>query len=181
MAWTAPITFVNGVPLTAEMLNASLRDNMNEMATAKALIANSYFVSNGTNNITSRRLILSEAPNEFGTSSTSYVASGLPPGSATVPHSGSILAMWSSVIYKTEAGGIGAGATGNVSCEVTGQVAASDAWAARYAGGSTDIARISSYRLFTGLSGTSARVRMMYSATSGTARFYQRQLICMGF
>lgn len=54
MAWTAPMTFVDGVPLTASQLNTHLRDNMLESATAKASIAGGYFVSTGPNEIVER-------------------------------------------------------------------------------------------------------------------------------
>lgn len=54
MAWTSPMTFVDGVPLTASQLNTHLRDNLLESATAKASTPGGYFVSVGPNEITER-------------------------------------------------------------------------------------------------------------------------------
>lgn len=51
MAWTVPITFVPGTVLTASQLNIHVRDNLNEMAPARASAANSIFVTTGKHQI----------------------------------------------------------------------------------------------------------------------------------
>jgi hypothetical protein len=53
MAYTAPITFVNGVPLTAAQMNA-IQDNIRETAVAKATTAGRHFVATGPNAIAER-------------------------------------------------------------------------------------------------------------------------------
>lgn len=54
MAWTSPITFVSGTTLTATQMNTYLRDNMLELAPAKATTPGGYFVGTGVNSIAER-------------------------------------------------------------------------------------------------------------------------------
>ena len=54
MAWTAPMTAVDGAIFTAAQFNASIRDNFLETAPAKATAANGYFVATGANSIAQR-------------------------------------------------------------------------------------------------------------------------------
>ena len=72
MAWTAPMTFTDGVPLTAAQLNTHLRDNLVETAPAKATTEGGYFVSTGPNSITERLTVSAIVPNLDTTSSTSF-------------------------------------------------------------------------------------------------------------
>lgn len=72
MAWTAPMTFTDGTPLTAAQLNTHLRDNLIETAPAKASREGGYFVTTGPNSITERLAVSAIVPNLDNTSSTSY-------------------------------------------------------------------------------------------------------------
>lgn len=54
MAWNAPMTFVANTPLTADMLNQQLRDNLKETLPGKATRSGSYFVVNNTNSVRER-------------------------------------------------------------------------------------------------------------------------------
>lgn len=54
MAWTAPMTFVDGTPLTAGQLNIFLRDNMNETEAAKATTRGGLMISTDLNEIEER-------------------------------------------------------------------------------------------------------------------------------
>ena len=54
MAWTAPMTFVNGSALTAAQLNTHLRDNLSEQAPSKASTPGGYFTTVSPNLITER-------------------------------------------------------------------------------------------------------------------------------
>ena len=185
MAWTAPLTFLANEVLDASDLNASIRDNMLEMATAKANLAGQYFASSGPNAIEPRMVLQQTAINSTATQSNNFIQQ--PNGPAiNVTHSGSILAMWSARMYRYGSG-IGPTSTANLSCEVTGQVNASLAWASRHPGvgpeivGDTDVARQSGHHLFTGLSPGTDQVRLMYSTSAGSANFAQRVLIVMPF
>ena len=72
MAWTAPMTFTDGVPLTAAQLNTHLRDNLLETAPAKASTPGSLFVTTGPNQISERQFIHALGSQVVSTSSTSY-------------------------------------------------------------------------------------------------------------
>ena len=54
MAWTSPMTFVNGSALTAAQLNTHLRDNLSEQAPSKASTPGGYFTTVSPNLITER-------------------------------------------------------------------------------------------------------------------------------
>lgn len=73
MAWTAPKTFVDGVPLTADDLNIHLRDNLLETEVAKVKIPGSYFVSSDTNAVVERTMEEDLTVGAASTSSTSYI------------------------------------------------------------------------------------------------------------
>lgn len=55
MAWTAPITFYDGDPLTAAQLNTFLMENLNASAPGVASAARQLLVSYGKNQITARQ------------------------------------------------------------------------------------------------------------------------------
>lgn len=74
MAWSAPMTFVDGTALAASQLNVYLRDNMMETEAAKATTFGGLFISNGPNEIVERvggSDFISEAET---TNSTGYVS-----------------------------------------------------------------------------------------------------------
>jgi hypothetical protein len=73
MAWTAPITFISGTTLTASQLNTYLRDNLLELAPAKATTPGSYFCATGTNSIAERTPDTNLITTSQTTTSTSYV------------------------------------------------------------------------------------------------------------
>lgn len=72
MAWTAPKTFVDGVPLTAEDLNVQLRDNLLETEVAKAKTRGSYFVTTDENRLEERVVGNDSVVSSANTQSTSY-------------------------------------------------------------------------------------------------------------
>lgn len=177
MAWVAPYTFVAGV-LTADDLNAMLRDNMNETAPAKARQRNSYFSSTGANALAERRMIQKSANGQINISSSSYVTAADGP-SLTVQHSGSLLAMWSCRMFVSS--GVDRNNPASCSVSLEGQQSGLDRWAARHPGDRADINRVSSYNLFTGLPPGESTVTLVYRVSSGSANFAQRQLIVMPF
>lgn len=54
MAWTTPLTAIANTALTASQWNASVRDNLNETAPAKATTSGGIFVATGANAIAER-------------------------------------------------------------------------------------------------------------------------------
>lgn len=73
MAWTAPKTFVDGVPLTADDLNIQLRGNLLELDVAKSKVAGGYVVSSDTNRLAERTVETNYTVASADTTSTSYV------------------------------------------------------------------------------------------------------------
>lgn len=72
MAWTAPLTAVANATLTAAQWNASVRDNLNETAPAKATTAGRFFVTAGVNSIAERAFEADEVATSQTTTSTSF-------------------------------------------------------------------------------------------------------------
>jgi hypothetical protein len=179
MAWTAPVTFVNGV-LPASQLNQMLRDNMNETAPAKASMIAGYFASSGTNSIAEREVLSTSFYERFGSISTTYSAvAGSTGGGIRIPnvaHSGSLIALWTSRLYVWS--GVALGNAARVSCEVTGKTSASDSWAISTDGDDTNAIRGMGFNYFSGLgASTSDQVRMMFRVGSGQANFSNCELI----
>lgn len=56
MAWTSPMTFVAGQPLTAAQLNTHLRDNLFMTEVAKVSVADHFLVGTGRHSITQRAI-----------------------------------------------------------------------------------------------------------------------------
>src|SRR5215217_4239281 len=73
MAWSTPLTAVDGAILTFGQWNASVRDNLLETAPAKATATGTYFVGTGTNSIAQRTITEANQVNSTTTTSTTYV------------------------------------------------------------------------------------------------------------
>lgn len=76
MAWTAPMTAVASTAFASADFNLYVRDNLNELAPAKANALGSYFVAGGINNVAQRTvgspLVIVTSSSET-TTSTSFV------------------------------------------------------------------------------------------------------------
>jgi hypothetical protein len=72
MAWTAPMTFVSGQPLSAAQLNTHLRDNMFETEVAKVTGASQYLVTTARNKIINRGIGTSRVSTTETTTFTDY-------------------------------------------------------------------------------------------------------------
>lgn len=72
MAWTAPMTAVDGAVFTAAQFNASIRDNLMETAPAKATTAGGYFVADAVNSIVQRVTGSASIDTLQSTTSTSF-------------------------------------------------------------------------------------------------------------
>lgn len=73
MAWSTPLTAVANAALTAAQWNASVRDNLNETAPAKASAAGQLFVSTGVNTIAARTVNADLISTSETSTSTTYV------------------------------------------------------------------------------------------------------------
>lgn len=72
MAWTVPMTFVDGAVLTASQMNTHLRDNLMETMPAKCTQASQYFVGAGANRIIARKAAKNTVNTQETTDSSSY-------------------------------------------------------------------------------------------------------------
>lgn len=84
MAWTAPMTAVDGAVFTAAQFNSSIRDNLLETAPAKATTAGGYFVATGANSIVQRLTGSSSVDASQTTLSTTFTDLGTVGPSVTV-------------------------------------------------------------------------------------------------
>ncbi len=78
MAWTTPMTYTDGVALTAAQMNTYIRDNLNETMVAKATAEGSMFFSTAANTWAERIPKMQRLNGTVTTSSTSYVDLGGP-------------------------------------------------------------------------------------------------------
>lgn len=72
MAWTSPMTAVSGQPFSAGQFNRYIRDNLNELAAAKATIAGQFFVADGKNTLSARTVVGGFVSTSQTTTSTAY-------------------------------------------------------------------------------------------------------------
>lgn len=72
MAWTAPMTAVDGTAFTAAQFNTNVRDNLLETMPAKALTVGDYLTTAGTNSIVARRPYTAYVATSESTLSTAY-------------------------------------------------------------------------------------------------------------
>lgn len=91
MVWSSPKTFISGRALTASELNTYIRDNMLEMAAAKAPVTNqnSYFVVDRPHHIVARRWAASYYTESKTTISTEFVDIPSSPGPVCTAITGS--------------------------------------------------------------------------------------------
>lgn len=72
MPWTAPKTWTVGETLTAGDLNIHVRDNLREMAAARAKTNGGYFVASGENELVERSVHAASESKIGETTSTTY-------------------------------------------------------------------------------------------------------------
>lgn len=174
MAWTAPKTFVDGVPLTAEDLNIHLRDNLLETEVAKAKTRGSYFVSSDVNQIAERSVSANIVVASVNTSSTTYANLSNSPGPEVTVETGNsaivILGAFMEHLSLTSA-------YNRMSFDVSGAttISASD----RYSLASqSEFSMVASYStMLTDLSPGMNTFTAKYRVTSATGNFANRRMI----
>ena len=72
MAWSTPLTATTNAALTAAQWNASVRDNLNETAAAKATTGGTIFAGTGVNSIAERHIDDGYVGTSETTTSTTY-------------------------------------------------------------------------------------------------------------
>lgn len=177
MVWSTPLTAVANAALTAAQWNASVRDNLNQTAAAKASGDNQVFVSTGVNALAARTPnIASVITGVETTTSTTYTSALTTPGPALTITTGTAAMVWISAICRCGSVGVAA----HTSYAVTGasSITASDDWCTYF------MASTSNYSSRIGVAGMqnvtagSNIFSMGYrSGTAGTSGFDARAIM----
>lgn len=102
MAWTAPMTAVAGSVFTASQFNQFVRDNLAEVAPAKATTPGGYFTTTATNQIAERVGKVGVDLSTGTTTSTSFTDLDTGPGpSVTVDTSNCALVIFSASLQNS--------------------------------------------------------------------------------
>jgi hypothetical protein len=175
MAWGTPLTAVANSALTAAQWNASVRDNLNETAPAKATTAGTIFVATGVNTIAERFILDDIVETSETTTNTSYIS----------------LATNGPVVTITT----GVKAMVWINCSMSNSTANQGTWASWECSGATTIAAIDSRALYLqSAAGNDTRAgvcslntttpgsnvfRMLYRVTGNTGTFLRRRMQIM--
>lgn len=176
MAWSTPLTAVANATLTAAQWNASVRDNLNETAPAKATGAAQIFVSTGANAIAARAIVTSYVATTETTTSTTYADLTTVGPSVTATTGTAALVFISSRLWTTATSYVHAsfeisGATTSAALDqksIAERVAAGNDGSV---GGRSGVSWMEA-----GLTPGSNTFRMKYRVTSGTGRFDERHM-----
>lgn len=176
MAWTTPLTAVANSPLTSAQWNASVRDNFNETAPAKATGNGTLFVGAGANIIAERQILDNIVDTSETATSTTYVNLATNGPIVTIA-TGTFALTWINAMHANSTAGSGTFS----SFEITGAsaVTATDQRAIHQqnAGAGMDI-RSGVCALNATTAGTNV-FRMQYRVGSGTGSFSRRRMIVM--
>lgn len=172
MAWTTPVTAVDGVALTAAQWNASVRDNLNLTPAALATTAGSFTVATGTNAVAERLFQQAIVNTSETTSSTSYTALATP-GPVVTAVTGSQAAVWINASIANSASNTSAASFAISGATTT---AADNTWAIQQDGGTGSLNSFSRCALMTLTPGTNV-FTMQYLVSSGasTGTFSRRR------
>lgn len=176
MAWTTPLTAVANAALTAAQWNASVRDNLNETAPAKATAAGQLFVSTGVNAIAARVPSSNRVATLETTASLTFVALTTAGPIVTVTTGTTAL-----VFLTAQMSNAGASNSCAMSYDVSGAttISASNAEAVRHRGGGTvDDMRATAISTPTLTSGSNT-FTAKYAVNAGTGSFSERLMVVL--
>jgi hypothetical protein len=176
MAWSAPLTAVSNTALTAAQWNASVRDNLNETAPAKATTAGSIFVATGTNAIAERIPGVTTIATAETTASTTYANLTTVGPQVGVTTGTKAIAIWAVRMSNNTAG---QNCFASVSLSgATPTIPGNDAYTVRFqAYGSNATARASCMHMYTGLTAGVNNFTVVYRVDGGTGNFADRELV----
>lgn len=179
MPWSTPLTAVSNAALTAAQWNASVRDNLNETAVAKATTPGSIFVATGVNSIAERIPTSQYIGTAETTTNTGYVNLTTLGPAITATTAGRALLLTSGQIFNNTAA-----ASSLLAHQVSGAttLSASDTWALEHRDSGTNGAmNASRAHLETALNSGSNTFTVMYRVTGGTGTFQRRQIAIIPF
>lgn len=178
MAWSAPLTAVDGLELSAAQYNQYIRDNLLETAPAMATVASQYFVATANNKIAARICRQASVATSQTTTSTTFTDLATKGPSLTVDHGETVLVFWSCKMSNNTnnvATSVGVGASGS------DHVSPHNSWRLLHDGVSAnETSRYSAFREIGRLNpGTSTFTLKYKVASSSTGTFSDRNLIVM--
>lgn len=179
MAWTAPMTAVNGSVYTAAQFNTFTRDNLNETAPAKATTAGGYFVTSSLNEITERIGARHTILDSETTTSTSYTDLATVGPTVTVETGPLALVIWGAQMSNSTAD-----LSTRVSVGVTGvsTIAESDVRALSFDPSSAGGIFQGSHAVFyDDLTPGSNTFTLKYRVAGGTGTYLRRRLIVLPY
>lgn len=175
MAWTVPLTAVSNASLTAAQWNASVRDNLNETAVAKATTAGSMFVGTGTNTLAERIPGTATIATSQTTTSTTYTNLTTVGPQVTVTTGTRAIAWWNVRMSNNTAGQncFASVSVGGATPTQVGQ----DSYSLRYQSyGSNSVHQSDGMHMWTGLTAGSNTFTVVYKVDAGTGAFQDRDL-----
>jgi hypothetical protein len=175
MAWTAPLTAIDGTSFTAAQYNIFIRDNMLEMGVAKATTATQYFTSTKTNELEPRLAKTATVTTSQGTTSEEYTDLSTPGPSVTVTTGKTAMVFIQAQMSNSSA---------NIHCSASfsasgaSHVSAHDSWRLVSDGvGANETSQYSMVRLVGKLTPGESTFKMKYRrGSSGTATFANRTI-----
>jgi len=176
MAWSTPLTAVANAALTDAQWNASVRDNLNETAPAKATAAGQLFVSTGVNAIAARAPAGARVDTSETTASAAFVALTTAGPAVTVTTGTQALVFVSCQSSNNTAGGSGVMGFA-VSGATTTAAATTDALQNRSSGIGNDVLRATCLALVTLTPGSNTFTAQYQTNGVGTATFAQRTIV----
>lgn len=175
MAWTAPLTWVGNQLLTSTHMNTYVRDNLLEMAPAKATQMSSFFVGTAANTLVERHCVSARIATSQGTSSSSYVGLGGPSVTVTTGQNAIVIIAAKTAQTVTNAACVMSWSTSGATTN-----SASDTWCYLAEGmfASNDMTGCSIYRTVA-LNPGSHTFTAMYRAGGGGTAFFDSRMICV--
>ncbi len=180
MAWTAPMTVVDGQIFTAAQYNSNIRDNLLETAPAKATTAGGYFVATGTNAIAQRLPGTSLVSAQETTSSIIYGDLATVGPTVTVTTGTRALVSYTCQMQNDTVSGF-ALASISISGATTLNAADTNCIAWEQDGTTGQAATISRTKLITVNPGVNTFTLKYRALTAGTADFSRRELVVIPF
>jgi hypothetical protein len=180
VAWTTPTTAVSNTALTAAVWNATVRDNLNETAPAKATAIGTIFVGTGANSIAQRTVTYGQVAASESTATTTYTALTTAGPSVSITTSTNALVFISAQLSQSTSSAFAC-----MSQAVSGasSIAATDTEALMFQAGaasSSGIRASTVIALTSQLTSGSNVFTAQYRASAGTATFGNRRLAVIG-
>ncbi len=181
MAWTAPMTAVDGAIFSAAQFNANIRDNFLETAPAKATTAGGYFVATGLNSISERIPTTHEiTTSSESTLSTTFTSLPTVGPTVTVTTGSMALVLWSASMSNSSDN-----AFSIMSVAVTGASTIlpsdTDSLNTEQVDTTFQTMQVGTSKLYTTLTPGINTFTARYRVTTGTGTFLRRKIIVIPF